>query len=86
MPELVYVLCALASLFCAILLIRGYLRTRERLLLWGSWCFAFFTLGNIVLVLDLAILPDGRDLTLLRVLPNLLGVAIMLAGLIWESR
>ncbi|MGK2935600.1 MAG: DUF5985 family protein [Gemmatimonadaceae bacterium] len=33
MIQLVYVLCALTSIACAVLLLRGYFRTRVRLLL-----------------------------------------------------
>jgi hypothetical protein len=86
MPEAVYILCALASGFCAYLLARGYLRSRERLLLWSTWCFIFFTVGNILLVLDLAVMPAGPDLSMVRTLPTLSGVTVMLIGLIWESR
>ena len=34
MATLVYALCALTSLACAVLLLRGYLSSRARLLLW----------------------------------------------------
>ena len=53
MIQLVYVLCALTSLACAILLLRGYFRTRVRLLLWSGLCFAGLALNNALLVYGL---------------------------------
>jgi hypothetical protein len=86
MAELVYMLCALASLSCAIILWRGFLRTRTRLLLWCSLCFAVFAANCIFLFIDLGLFP----LTDLQgpFWRNLLGAAagsLMLFGLIWEA-
>ena len=39
MAEAIYALCALASSTCALLLVRGYLRTRLRLTLLACLCF-----------------------------------------------
>lgn len=39
MEPAVYVLRALTTLVCAILLTRGYIRSRARLLLWSALCF-----------------------------------------------
>ena len=39
MATLVYALCALTSLACAVLLLRGYASSRVRLLLWSGLCF-----------------------------------------------
>lgn len=85
MPEVVYILCALSSGYCAFLLGRGYIRSRQRLLFWSTWCFAFFTLSNILLVVDLAILPSTVDLSVVRTVPSAIGVALMMVGLIWEE-
>ncbi len=80
----VYFLCALTSLICAVMLLRGYRRSRVRLLLWSGLCFACFTVNNIILFVDVQVLPD-RDLSVLRSLPSLLGIALLLYGLVWES-
>ncbi|CAN5545670.1 hypothetical protein BH09GEM1_BH09GEM1_09280 [soil metagenome] len=80
----VYSLCALTSLICAVMLLRGYRRSRVRLLLWSGLCFACFTLNNIILFIDVQVLPD-RDLSVLRTLPSLLGMGLLLYGLVWES-
>lgn len=84
MTQLVYILCALTSLACAVLLLRGYLRTRVRLLLWSGLCFAGLALNNAMLVLDENTLVT--DLSNLRTLPALAGVALLVYGLIWDSR
>jgi drug/metabolite transporter (DMT)-like permease len=81
----VYVLCALTSLACALLLLRGYARRGVRLLLWSGLGFVGFALGNVMLVLDLVVLPE-RDLSMFRSLPVLVGLAILLYGLVWDAR
>ena len=53
MIQLVYVLCALTSIACAVLLLRGYFRTRVRLLLWSGLCFVGLALNNALLVYGL---------------------------------
>ena len=39
MATVVYLLCALTSLGCALLLLAAYRRERARLLLWSCVCF-----------------------------------------------
>lgn len=84
MIQLVYVLCALTSLACAVLLLRGYFRTHVRLLLWSGLCFVGLALNNALLVVDENTLVT--DLSNLRTLPALAGVALLVYGLIWDSR
>ena len=84
MAEAVYILCALTSVACAGLMIRSWRRNRERLLAWSALCFAALAVNNCLLFLDRVIVPEG-DLTLWRNIPALLGVAALLAGLIWET-
>lgn len=84
MIQLVYLLCALTSLACAVLLLRGYFRTRVRLLLWSGLCFVGLALNNALLVVDKNTLMT--DLSNLRTLPALAGVALLVYGLIWDSR
>lgn len=85
MAEAVYLLCAATSSLCALLLLRGYARTGTRLLLWSGLCFTGLALNNTVLVVDLIIVPD-IDLSTWRLVPAVLGVALLLYGLIWESK
>jgi drug/metabolite transporter (DMT)-like permease len=81
----IYVLCAATSLACAVLLYRGYRRTSARLLLWSTLCFAGFFLNNVLLIVDLQVLPD-RDLSTLRTLPSLAGISFLVYGLIADSQ
>jgi hypothetical protein len=81
---LVYLLCALTSLGCAVLLFRGYRQTRARLLLWSALCFACFSLNNFLLIIDVRIVPE-HDLSVTRTIPSLVGIALLLYGLIWET-
>ena len=81
---LVYVLCALTSLACAVLLLRGYRRSRQRLLLWSGLCFVGLALNNVLLVIDVRVVPQ-TDLSFLRTLPALAGVALLLYGFIWDA-
>jgi hypothetical protein len=82
---IVYLLCALAALACATLLLRGYRRTRARLLLWAGLCFVGLTLSNALVVVDLVVVPT-RDLFTARNLAALGGLAVLLYGLIWDTK
>ena len=85
MATLVYALCALTSLACAVLLLRGYAASRARLLLWSGLCFTGLALNNILLLVDKQLVPTV-DLSLWRTLPAVAGVALLLYGLVWETR
>jgi hypothetical protein len=84
MGIIVYALCALTSLACAVLLLRGYAQSRARLLLWSGLCFVCFFLNNVLLIIDVRILPDN-DLSVIRTIPALIGIALLLYGLVWDS-
>jgi hypothetical protein len=84
MAELVYILCTIASLLCAFILFRAYLRNRVRFLLWSSLCFIGFAINNIVLFTDLILLPE-INLSFWRLIPALLGLLILIYGLIWDT-
>lgn len=85
MATLVYALCALTSLACAGLLLRSWAANRVPLLLWAGLCFAGLALNNILLFVDFRVVPQ-MDLTLWRSVPSLLGLALLLYGLVWETR
>lgn len=86
MAAAVYVLCALTSLACAVLLLRGYQARGVRLLLWSGVAFIGFALGNAMLVVDRVVTGPGVDFTLLRSLPVLAGLAVLIYGLVWDAR
>lgn len=85
MARAIYVLCALTSATCAVLLLRGYYRSRVRLLLWSGWCFVFLALNNVLLYIDIEMLPS-LDLSVVRAVPVVIALALLLYGLIWEVR
>jgi hypothetical protein len=81
---LVYLLCALTCWLCAGLLLRAYRRQRARLLFWSGAGFCAFGVSNIMLFVDLVLVPQ-TDLSLARNVITLIGILLMLRGLIWES-
>jgi hypothetical protein len=88
--ETVYVLCAVTSLACAVLLLRGYLRSRVRLLLWSSLCFGFLFLNNVLLFVDNVLLPDqdtllGAPFAIWRSSVALAGIGLLVIGLVWDG-
>ena len=85
MSSIVYALCALTSLACAVLLFRGYRQSRARLLLWSALCFTGLFLNNLLLFVDLSMAPSV-DLSVWRTLPALAGISLLVYGLIWDSR
>ena len=84
MPGVVYLLCAATSMACAILLIRGYRALRIKLLFWSSLCFFGLTINNIVLYVDVILVPDS-DLSLVQLLTGLASMALLVFGLVWDA-
>jgi hypothetical protein len=84
MDTFVYVLCSLTSLGCAFLLFRGYNARPSRLLFWSAICFGGFALGNVILVVDLAVFSESVSLLPLRNSITLVSLVALLYGLIWD--
>ena len=84
MTEAVYVLCALTSAACAVLLLRAWSRNRMRLLLYSGLCFVWLAINNSILFIDLVLVPE-LDLSRARALTSLLGASTLLYGLIWDA-
>jgi len=84
MARIVYALCALTSMTVAALLVRGFLRSRARLLLWSALCFVFLALNNVLLFVDFSL--PMVDLSVWRAVPIIVGLALLIYGLIWEVR
>ena len=82
-PTAVYTLCFLTSSACALLLARNYWRTGARLLLWSALCFLFLAGNNLVVILDMLVLPD-IDFRLVRHLLSLAALGVLLFGFIWD--
>ena len=85
MPGVVYLLCAATCLLCAILLFRGYARTGVRLLFWSGLCFLGLMIDNVILYVDVVVVPDV-SLLIWRKIPGLISLLLLVYGLIWESK
>ncbi len=84
MAEAIYILCALTSCACAVLLLHRYRVSGHRLLFWSGMCFVGMTVNNLLLVLDMLVFPD-IDLQPLRNISALAAVLMLLYGLIYEK-
>ena len=79
-----YLLALITCVACTALLLRDYLRTRARLLLWSTLCFVGLSINNALLFADLVLFP-ASDLRMLRAAVALAGMACLLYGFIWEA-
>jgi hypothetical protein len=84
MASLVYALCALTSGLCALLLLRAYFANPARLLLWSSLCFIGLTVNNMLLFVDLVVVPTV-DLSMYRDITATCAI-MLLFGLIWHAQ
>lgn len=85
MNTLIYSLCALTSLLCAVLLLRGFVRSRFRLLLWSGLCFVGLTANNVLVILDRVVFPYDIDMSTWRLVVALVAVLMLLFGLILQD-
>ena len=81
--EAIYLLCAVASLLAAWMLLLYFLRRRTPLLLWSFIGFLGLAGNNVLVFLDLVIYPSA-DLSLARSLTGAVGMLALVYGLIWE--
>ena len=84
MAAIIYTLCALTALLCAVMLLMAYARSRYRLLLWSGLCFAGLTLNNLLLVMDKLVFTDV-DMGLWRSVTAFVAMSVLLFGLIWDA-
>jgi len=82
--EFVYASCALTSLLCAILQWRLYRVRRTRMLGYACVAFLGLALNNILLFVDLVVIPT-IDLSTYRSLAALASVGVFIYGFIEES-
>ncbi|MET0536234.1 MAG: DUF5985 family protein [Steroidobacter sp.] len=81
---LVYLLGTLVTALCAVLLLRGFARSRSRLLLWSGLCFSGLTLSNALLFVDLQVYPE-LDLYMWRLGTAAAAMSLLVYGLVFES-
>lgn len=84
MAAAVYILGAITSLLCGVLLLRGYFGGRKKLLLWSAICFIGLAVSNFLVFADLVLLPNV-DLYTWRLLTAAVAMLVLLWGLIWEG-
>lgn len=85
MVELTYILNTLVCLACVGMLFRGWRHTGGRLLLLSAICFSMLTINNVLIFVDVLVVPDV-NLGVLRAASALAGFSVLLFGMIWESR
>jgi hypothetical protein len=78
----IYLLCAITSLICMILLAVAYRRTRSRLLFWSACCFVGLAINNALVFIDISINPVNVDLQLPRLITSLVGTSLLVYGFI----
>jgi len=81
--NIIYVLCAVTSFLTAVILLKTYIKSRVRFLLWSGLCFVGLTLGNSLLVVDMMLWP-WNDLSVLRLMPTMVGYGVLIYGCIWD--
>ncbi len=83
---LVYILCALTSLICAILLFRSYRSVQTRMIFWTALCFFLIFVNNILMILDTVVFPGPAiDLSPYRLATSIVAGVSITYGLVWDS-
>jgi len=85
MAELSYIFGFLVTLCCGVLLTRAYAAGKKRLLLWSAVCFFGLAVNNLMVFVDLVLLPRV-NLYLPRLIVATASMLILLYGLIWEGQ
>jgi hypothetical protein len=83
-PEAIYLLSAATSLVAAALLFRQHRHSRTPLLFWSFVGFVGLAVNNVLVYVDLVLVPTV-DLVLPRAVAGAAGLVALLYGLLWES-
>lgn len=84
LAEAIYLLCAMTSLAAAAMLLRHYQRRKTRLLFWSFVAFVGLAANNVLVYIDLAVLP-AFDLLLIRTAIGAAGMVALVYGLVSET-
>lgn len=85
MAGLVYIACAFLSFSCTVMLWKAYNKNNFRLLFWSSIGFFGFAVNNVLLFVDMILLTDLVDLSVIRTIPALVGMVLLIYGLIMDT-
>lgn len=80
----IYFLCFVTSATVMLLLLRSYRRNRARLLLWSALAFVALAVNNLLLFIDIVLLPN-ISLLPLRHASALAAAALLIYGFIFET-
>lgn len=80
----VFILCTTTSALCAWLLLRAFYQSRAALLIWSALCFLLLTLNNLLVFVDVIMLPT-IDLGILRLATSLLAAWVLIYGFVWDQ-
>ena len=83
--SILYLLAVITSLACTLLLFRAYFKGPLRILLWSALCFTCLTINNILLFVDIVVLPTEVDLRVIRHVAALAGMVFLIYGFIYDS-
>jgi hypothetical protein len=81
--EAIYLSCGAISLVAAILLLRYYRARRTRLLLWSCVAFVGMAISNVLVYVDLGLLPD-LDLAMSRTAAGAISMLVLAYALATE--
>ena len=84
MFEFIILLSAVTAAGAGLLLLRGYARTRTRLLLWSGLCFLGLSANSLMVFVDLDVFPEV-SLVPVRNTIALVSLLVLIAGFIWEG-
>ena len=85
MAEVVYVLCALTSVSCTVLLWLSYRKSGMPLLYWSALCFVGLAMNNIFLLGDLVFAPQ-IDFAIPRNLSGVVALSLFLYGALYSRQ
>ena len=85
MGPIVFTLCAIASICVAYLLTRAYRLRPSRILFWSAICFGGLALNNVILFVDLVLMPAEISYGLARNWIIVASVGSLVYGLVWDT-
>jgi hypothetical protein len=83
-PIIVYSFGVITSIICAALLVRAYVRTRTRLILWSAIAFVLLSINATLVFIDIFWPPSGNLLPY-RQAASLGAVLVLIYGFMWEA-